>query len=516
MTESAGLPAESDPRSLAPVRPGEIVAGKYVVGRLLGLGGMGAVFEASDSGLERRVALKVLLPRLASSPIAAQRFVREARAATRITSEHVVKLLEIESLPDGTPVLVMEYLEGKDLRALLREGGPLEPRQAVDYLLQALQAVAEGHVRAIVHRDLKPSNLFLSERADGTPLIKVLDFGIAKTIESGRSDDFALTSSEDVQLGSPTYMPPEQFRNPRSVDARADIWALGVTLYELISGRVPFQGLSYPELVSQVLSGKPDSLKSTLAGVSLPEGLAEVVGKCLEKDRELRYLNAVELAIALAPFGSDDARLSLTRVSGLSRQRTPSPALPSWSSEAYEATLPVAVDPDFTRPHTNTSSGARKLPMSAPRKLPWLALFVAGAVIISGWMSWRQRHTDDPKPRTASRALPRTLSSSLSSLQAAPVPLVRPSEDAAPAATTALRDRSDVPSPTASDKKQRPPIAHAPKAAKRLTSASASTSASTIANAPATVPTSASADALPRDGDSVPHQLIESLIEERH
>jgi len=195
MTESATRSDDSEARLLAPVREGETVAGKYVVGRLLGLGGMGAVFEAFDAGLERRVALKVLLPRLINSATAAQRFVREARAATRITSEHVVKLLEIESLADGTPLLVMEYLEGVDLRALLRERGPLEPRLAVDYLLQALQAVAEGHMQAIVHRDLKPSNLFLTQRADGTHLIKVLDFGIAKTLVSGVPADFALTSS---------------------------------------------------------------------------------------------------------------------------------------------------------------------------------------------------------------------------------------------------------------------------------------------------------------------------------
>ena len=401
MTESATRSGDSDPRLLAHVREGETVAGKYVVGRLLGLGGMGAVYEAFDTGLERRVALKVLLPRLVSSATAAQRFVREARAATRITSEHVVKLLEIETLPDGTPILVMEYLEGVDLRALLREAGPLEPRLAVDYLLQALQAVAEGHMQAIVHRDLKPSNLFLTERADGTHLIKVLDFGIAKTLVPGGPADFTLTSSEDMQLGSPTYMPPERFQNPRDVDARADIWALGVTLYELISGRVPFRGQTYAELVSQVLGGPPDSLKTSLPGVSLPAGLAQIVGKCLEKQRELRYHNAVELAVALAPFGSEDAQLSLTRVSGLSRPRTPNPVGPARDAQgSYEATLPVPVDhvaeriPSAgERTPSQSVSGARPVP-SAPAnpKRNWLvfgSLALAALMSLLFWQAWR-------------------------------------------------------------------------------------------------------------------------------
>lgn len=348
----------SNPPFPTSVREGETVAGKYVVGPLISIGGMGAVFEAHDKLLERRVALKVLLPQLLPSATASQRFLREARAATRITSEHVVKLLDTQLLPDGSPLLVMEYLEGKDLRALLRDHGPLEPTLAVDYVLQALQAVAEGHLQAIIHRDLKPSNLFLTERADGTAQIKVLDFGIAKT-QPRTPEDFSLTSSEDVRLGSPTYMPPEQFQNPRDVDARADIWALGVTLYELMTGRVPFQGASYGELVSQVLNGSTQLLKAALSQTPLPAGLAEIVLKCLEKDRERRYANAVELAVALAPFGSDDARLSLTRVSGLGRARSPNPTGAARDSiGSYEATLPVSSDAAPLPP--NTTSGTSR------------------------------------------------------------------------------------------------------------------------------------------------------------
>lgn len=411
---------DSYPPSLTSVREGDTVAGKYVVGRLIMIGGMGAVYEAQDKLLERRVALKVLLPQLVTSPTASHRFLREARAATRITSEHVVKLLDTQLLPDGTPLLVMEYLEGRDLRALLRESGPVPAQTAVDYLLQAVQAVAEGHTQGIVHRDLKPSNLFLTERADGTALIKVLDFGIAKT-QPRTPEDLSLTSSEDIRLGSPTYMPPEQFQNPRDVDARADIWALGATLYELISGRVPFRGDTYAELVSQVLSAPAEPLKLADSADTLPDGLDAIVRKCLEKKREQRFASGVELAVALAPFGSADARLSLTRVSGLTRPRSPNPAGPGRDTiGAYEATLPVP--PEAVH---RTPSAAR-----AKRRMPRL-LGIAGALalaLIFGLLIWKGG-TRASNPLQPARAV----STSFAAAQAAlppSAPLVVP--DASP------------------------------------------------------------------------------------
>jgi serine/threonine-protein kinase len=312
---------------VAPVRVGEVVADKYLIERTLGVGGMGVVVAARDLVLDRQVAIKFLLPKLAGSETAVQRFVREARAATRVSSEHVVRLLEIEKLPSGTPFFVMEYLDGSDLRALLRERGVLAPSLAVDYVLQAVQAVAEGHVRGVVHRDIKPSNLFLSHRADGTALIKVLDFGIAKTVESDAAESTSLTSSDDVRLGSPAYMPPEQLQNPRDVDTRSDIWSLGATLYELICGRPPFEGATYLELASHILSSPPKPLADQAMPGALPHGLEQVLTRCLEKDRDARYANAAELALALAPYGSADARTSLSRVSGMFASASSFPAL---------------------------------------------------------------------------------------------------------------------------------------------------------------------------------------------
>jgi eukaryotic-like serine/threonine-protein kinase len=380
MTTATASHSDAGGPQLAPVRPGEVVAEKYRVEETLGVGGMGVVVAARDEVLERRVAIKFLLPKLAGSETAVQRFVREARAAIRITSEHVVRLLEIDKLPNGTPFFVMEYLEGRDLRAVLREDGPLPPSVAVDYLLQALQAVAEGHLKGVVHRDLKPGNLFLSTRADGTPLIKVLDFGIAKRLEQpDELDHGSLTSSDDVRLGSPAYMPPEQLQDPRDVDTRSDIWAIGATLYELLSGRPPFEGPSYPELVSRILSAPPRPISSE-PGQELPEGLEEVLKKCLEKSRTSRYANAAELATALARFGSLDARMSLTRVTGmqsLPSPQSPGPRIVSDSGSACTTTLAVAGEaPPTQRDEVSVKSLAGPQP-----KRSWVVVAGTAAIV---------------------------------------------------------------------------------------------------------------------------------------
>jgi eukaryotic-like serine/threonine-protein kinase len=389
MTTATASHSDAGGPQLAPVRPGEVVAEKYRVEATLGVGGMGVVVAARDEVLERRVAIKFLLPRLAGSEIAVQRFAREARAATRITSEHVVRLLEIDKLPNGTPFFVMEYLEGRDLRTVLREDGPLVPSVAVDYLLQALQAVAEGHLKGIVHRDIKPGNLFLTSRADGTPLIKVLDFGIAKRLEQpDELDHGSLTSSDDVRLGSPAYMPPEQLQDPRDVDTRSDIWAIGATLYELVSGKPPFEGPSYVELVSHILSAPLESISSRAPGQVLPQGLEEVLKKCLEKQRALRYANAAELATALARFGSLDARMSLTRVTGLQALPAPQslgPRTISDSGPTCTTTLSVPGDaPPTQRQEVSVKSAVEVRPSRSWVVVAGTAAIVAIAFAVRG------------------------------------------------------------------------------------------------------------------------------------
>lgn len=526
MTEFASRSADNDPRFLAPVREGQTVAGKYVIGRTLGVGGMGMVYAARDTLLERQVAIKVLLPRLVTSQTATQRFMREARAATRITSEHVVKLLEIDTLPDGTPLLVMEYLEGRDLRAVLRADGPLAPRVAIDYLLQALQAVAEGHMQTIVHRDLKPSNLFLTMRADGTPLIKVLDFGIAKTLEPEPADTFALTSSEDVRLGSPTYMPPEQLQNPRDVDMRSDIWALGVTLHELVSGSPPFQGQTYAELLTRILSAPPESLKTRIPDLALPDGLSEIVAKCLQKKREDRYMNAAELATALAPFGSDDARLSLYRVTGLTR--SPASPRPSSSGPAtvvgdalptYDTTLPVPVDLAPRAADAQPASGARRVPADPPPRSGRAAYALGTAAVAAiGLLLWSlarptEPHAASPTPAKAA------FGSMGSALEAGPLSASR-----VPTATTAagLSAAAAPPAPLPpSAPKSQPAGASAesanPKTAQRRGAAAAERRAKIAPEPePSTSPAPPPPAPEPEASGLGPSPLIEKLIEQRH
>ena len=516
MTESVSRSTDNDPRFLPPVREGQTVAGKYVVGRTLGVGGMGMVYAAHDARLDRQVAIKVLLPRLVTSQTATQRFMREARAATRITSEHVVKLLEIDTLPDGTPLLVMEYLEGRDLRAVLREEGPLPPRLAVDYLLQALQAVAEGHMQTIVHRDLKPSNLFLTTRADGTPLIKVLDFGIAKTLEPETAESFALTSSEDVRLGSPTYMPPEQLQNPRDVDMRSDIWALGVTLHELVSGSPPFQGQTYAELLSRILAAPPESLKSRIPELTLPEGLSEIVAKCLEKKREDRYRNAAELATALAPFGSDDARLSLYRVTGLSR----SPNSPRSASSGpatvvsdliatCETTMPVPVEPAQDPP----ASGSRRVSSGEARpKTLIVTLLGAIAALAVGLAVWRSGQGPE---RRASASVPLPPLSPVSAARPAPDTVRDLHAPAPPNSALALGGASSVPPLADSAARDAPKRVPALKASPSATAAPSAVPASPTPAASSAVP-SASSAATPDKPPEWGLPQIERLIEKRH
>ena len=221
------------PKQPVPVSPGDVVAGKYRVERIIGAGGMGVVVAARHLQLDQTVALKFMTHR---TPAGDERFSREARAAARLKSEHAAKVHDVGALDNGTPYMVMEYLEGNDLHALLSAEGALPIDLAVGYVMQACEAIGEAHAHGIVHRDLKPHNLFLTTGVGGRPKIKVLDFGISKT----QDDETTLTRSSDI-IGTPVYMAPEQLRSSKDVDARADIWALGAMLYELVTGRLPFE-----------------------------------------------------------------------------------------------------------------------------------------------------------------------------------------------------------------------------------------------------------------------------------
>ena len=227
--------------------PGEMVGGKFIVERVLGIGGMGVVVAARHMQLGQSVAIKFLRRSAATSPESVNRFLREARASVGLQSAHVVRVMDVGTLDDGLPFMVMEHLNGTDLGQSLEMRGVLPVAEAVDCLVQAMDAVAEAHSLGIVHRDLKPSNLFLTARTDGSPLVKVLDFGISKGVDTG-GQRVDLTSTSMV-LGSPLYMSPEQVRSTKSVDTRTDVWALGVILYELVAGVPPFEAETVTGLV---------------------------------------------------------------------------------------------------------------------------------------------------------------------------------------------------------------------------------------------------------------------------
>ena len=308
---------------------------------------MGVVVAAMHTELDERVALKFLLPAAAQNPLVVARFNREARAAAKIKSQHVARVTDVGTLDNGLPYIVMEYLEGMDLSDLLEKYGPLSVGVAVDYVLQACEAIAEAHAAGIVHRDLKPPNLFLAQQPDGSAIVKVLDFGISKANiadepEQGRG---ALTGTTEI-FGSPTYMSPEQLKAARDVDARADIWALGVILYELISGRAPFDRPTVPETFGSILYEQPKPLAKAVP--SVPAELSQIVQRCLEKNKEARVANVAELAKALFPFAQHTSKASLDRTSRVLRRAGVTIAsIPPPPNGAAPARAPLPSEPSF-------------------------------------------------------------------------------------------------------------------------------------------------------------------------
>jgi eukaryotic-like serine/threonine-protein kinase len=327
------------------VEPGTLIAGKYRVERVLGQGGMGVVVVAMHDELDQRVAIKFLNPKAVADPEWTARFAREARAATRIKSEHAVKVYDVGKLESGAPYMVMEYLEGRDLQTILNDRRRLPVREAVEYLLQACEAIAEAHGAGIVHRDLKPANLFVTHRTDGSPCVKILDFGISKVTSLTGGRDQTVTNTAAI-VGSPLYMSPEQMKASKNVDRRTDIWSLGVILQEVVSGLPSFVAETTAELCALVLTAPPTPLRETFP--EAPAGLAAIIERCLRKPADERYANIAELAHALEPFGPDSVKVSVERITRLTigaTGRGPGPTGPGPGPHGVGDFAPAPVTP---------------------------------------------------------------------------------------------------------------------------------------------------------------------------
>jgi serine/threonine-protein kinase len=332
-----------------------LAGGKYRIEGPIGQGGMSTVYAARDTVLDRAVAIKLVQADTGDTPQLHERMFREARAVAQLESDHIVRILEIGQAEDGRPFIVMERLEGRDLHAHLASQGRLPYAEAVHYALQAAEGLAHAHQAGIVHRDIKPSNMFLARRANGQRVLKLLDFGIARGAVKG-------SITKQGLLGTPHYMSPEQMANPRDVDARTDVWALGVTLFQLVSGRLPFQGANLRELFVNVFES--DAPRLAAIGVELPAGLDAAIARCLVRDRELRMGSVLELAVALAPFGPPDTRALLDEVTAASKPMAPFSLVPATTRAAEAPT--TEIDASCTGSPLARSVGAMTAAMSAP------------------------------------------------------------------------------------------------------------------------------------------------------
>lgn len=411
---------------------GDSIADKYRIESVLGEGGMCVVYGARRLHFEDRVAIKVLRVEMAGQAAMVQRFVLEGKASSRIRSHHVVRVIDVGTLPAGLPYLVLEYLEGSDLDAHLAAAGPLPFATAVDYVLQACEAIAEAHALGIVHRDLKPANLFLTTTADGSPWIKVFDFGISKVAPEGdRGKALELTDPTSI-IGSPQYMSPEQLRAARDVDPRSDIWSLGAILFELMTGRTPFAGKTVPEICASILREEPDAIRNHRP--DCPIGLERTILRCLQKDKSFRFHDVRELARALAPFASDIGLVSVRRITGTSDIGA------SLGAASPNATGRLSLEP--------VSKRSSALDEEAPRRSARTKVLAGGALLLllllaTGLFAVRR----DRSSARAARPTEQAPEIASPSRPPSPVPPVPPPVEASAAAEG---ERPPEPAPSAS------------------------------------------------------------------
>lgn len=406
-----------DPQPLTlPFSAGDVIADKYKVVSLLGAGGVAYVISAVHLELGELVALKFLRPESLAHEEVVARFASEARAVARIKSEHVAHVFDVGTLPDGAPFIVMEYLDGKNLAEVLHEHGRLSAKVAVDYVLQACEALACAHAAGIVHRDIKPENLFLTQSAGSVEVVKVLDFGISKSALAAAEPGGRRYAHTMLPMGTPGYMSPEQIRACGTVDARTDVWALGCVLSELMTGQCVFDAPTLLQLSATILERDPLPLRKILP--EAPPELEALIQKCLDKNVDNRFQDVAELAIALYPFGPRRSRISAERCYHVLRgQQGTVIEFGSVAPPAISGTMPVsrsgaalsagpisvtAIDPlQLSTPTSITLSGAFTRTRAKKRFL--VVTVIAGIAAAVGALAfWPSDATDPILPPTPS------------------------------------------------------------------------------------------------------------------
>jgi eukaryotic-like serine/threonine-protein kinase len=433
-----------------PVRVGDVIGGKYRVEKTLGEGGIGMVVRARHLELRQPVAIKALL--LSDDDEQVARFMREARASVQLRSEHVAKVNDVGRLADGTPYMVMEYLDGEDLGAIA-ERNRMSLEQAVGVLLQACEGIAEAHALGIVHRDLKPRNLFLTHNARGRPLVKVLDFGLAKTFGAIGKDSH-VTGSMTI-AGSPPYMSPEQVRALRDVDVRTDIWALGVCLYELMTGRTPFEAPTIPEVCARILMDHATPIEHWLPDVA--PGARQIIERCLLKDRSGRFANLWELALALEPFGPPEARGAADRVRE-ALFAAPPRELPA-EIDAHPPVPTEARSQQRADGETRTAFHTAHERRTLSARWPIVAVVAAAAIVGLGGAGAALKLA---RGRTAASAAPSVQASALAPVEPPPAATLAPLPDAGAARSGASSSEAPTDTPPAAPRRAPTPKPRAP------------------------------------------------------
>lgn len=418
---------------------GSILLGKYRVERLLGRGGMGFVVAVRHETLGELFAIKMMLPEVLVYDDARERFIREARALARLKGEHVARVHDVGMFEDGTPYMVMEHLIGEDLNVILDKRGVLPLDEAALYVHQACEAVAEAHGLGIAHRDLKPANMFLTRTSTGAPCVKVLDFGISKDVSADKVGP-ALTKT-GMALGTPIYMAPEQLANTKRTDLRSDVWALGIILYELVTGKPPFYAEAVTELIAQVLTNTPTPPSQMRS--EIPAAFDAVVLRCLEKKADQRFATVRAFMTALRPFMASATPSLAQTILGLQDPAMPSlsideattlaipkhskaPPLPATNS-AVPMLPTVPLEPNLALLGGQASSmapsnvegkprggsaeggwGGTKRTFTKTGKLPWLLAAALGSIVLVVLSTLVMTTSTRPaRPVTAASAVPR-------------------------------------------------------------------------------------------------------------